>query len=173
MQQGCFLSFSCNFDEHWTIFHRFVFLCLCWDTSSDNNNYWSLTVTKGVQCFFYVHPEPLFTRVLKWIQYLKRGTIVCPLHHVFVINVKKTKKTNKQTREPLVLVYTRFDLTQFPPLKGAFWWCAKFKRQTHENCILHITITFHFVVAHILVWKWSWTDKFQQEYIHHMESPIE
>ena len=44
-----FLSLlSRNFDDRWSSnFHRFIILCICWDTASEK---WSLTVTNSVHC---------------------------------------------------------------------------------------------------------------------------
>ena len=42
VQQGCFFFlsfFSCAFDDQLSPnFHRFVILCLCWDTPSENTD---------------------------------------------------------------------------------------------------------------------------------------
>ena len=74
VRQGFFLRvFSCNFNDQLSPdFHRFVILCICWDTPSEKT--WSLTIiTKGGQCLYRRCFSSTSPNASKWLCYVKWG----------------------------------------------------------------------------------------------------
>ena len=83
VRQGFFLRvFSCNFNDQLSPdFHRFVILCICWDTPSEKT--WSFTT--GVQClyrrcFSYTSPN-----ASKWLGYVSECNAIIFLHRAVLI----------------------------------------------------------------------------------------